>query len=148
MTLPADPSCYTNLETLVVRRSKFFLDDSMARALVQSKKLNVLVLEVSSFDTTAITTILELSESLSVFYILTDICSTFTGRRYKLRARLFGSSQRKKMREEGKLIDFEIFDTWQMTHVDQELVKLNFYSEPRSVDNNYNCAIPHADGPI
>ena len=69
LTLPVDPSCYADMEHLVLRDSYFVLKPDLANALAQAKKLSELVLEVSYCELKMIGDFMNTSKSLSKFHI-------------------------------------------------------------------------------
>lgn len=128
VTLPTDPSCYANLEQMVLDGGRFyddeedgrddnvfFLDSDVAEAIAQSEKLRVLLLRAEC-DGEAIPVLVNWAKSLKVFHIDTNsetITSTLRDNiifRYNsdMMYSKFVEHLTEGVKRKGRIIDFKI----------------------------------------
>lgn len=105
LTLPAQASCYANLEQMFLDCEDFILHEDLAVALAQSRMLYLLVLKVAHCDTTGLVELVNGPNSLSVFHV---VVSSEMGLKSNQKAGLFAKSLRESAKKQGKMIDFSM----------------------------------------
>lgn len=106
--LPADPSCYTNMEKLLVADSFFVFKTSLANALAKAEKLSVLMMEISSCDLVGVKNIVAASKSLSRFHIYLDECGMRKKEQKQVQARMRRALRKQLAYNKERIIDMKI----------------------------------------
>lgn len=109
LTLPVDPSCYSNLEVAVIDCHDFVFQEGLARALAQAENLRSLVLNINYCDVAALCTLVKSSKSLSVLYITTSLNSDLDGDNDCGRLDLEAKSLVRSAKANGRIIDIQMF---------------------------------------